>query len=180
MSYNANVYREQGGNRLVVRQGGEIEVRAGGRVDLQEGALLNLENGYSADGLGMIRLAKATWDFAEHGGAIGAHGLGVTLPDNAIVVGGFVDVITTCATAGADAGTMAIHVQGANDIVAAVAVNDAGKPWDAGLHAIVPKANTPESTGIKLTAPREITATIAGQAFTAGKFVVFLYYVLSD
>jgi len=150
-------------------------------VDLQAGSVLNMANGYSADGHGMLRLARATWDFAEHAGAIGAKGLGVTLPDNAIVVGGFIDVITTCTTAGADAGTMAIHVEGADDIVAAVAVNSANPgPWDAGQQAIIPKANTPETTGVKLTAAREITATIAAQEFTAGKFVVFLYYVLSD
>ena len=171
MSYQTKVYRPQGGDKLVVASGGAIE--------LQEGAALDIANGYNADGLGLLRLARATYDFAEHGGAIGAHGLGVTLPDNAIVVGGFVDVVTTCTTAGADAGTMAIHVQTAGDIVAAVAVSTAGNAWDAGLHAIIPKADTPETTGIKLTAARVITATIATQAFTAGKFVVFLYYVLS-
>ena len=133
-----------------------------------------------ADGLGLLRVARATWDFAEHGGAIGAIGLGVTLPDNAVIVGGFVDVVTTAITAGADAGTMAIHVQTAGDIVAAVAVSNGANPWDEGLHAIVPKANTPESTGIKLTAAREVTATIATQAFTAGKFTVFLYYLMGD
>jgi len=146
-------------------------------------AELNLVDGVSApgaDGLGLFRVARATYDFAEHGGAISSIGLGVTIPDNAIVCGGFVDVVTTATTAGADAGTMAIHVQSANDIVSAIAVSNGANPWDEGLHAIVPKANTPESTGIKLTAAREITATIATQAFTAGKFVVYLYYLQGD
>jgi len=169
---DAKIYHDSGATKIVVASGGTL--------DVQDGATLNIANGHSVDGLGMLRLARATYDFAEHGGAIGAIGLGVTLPDNAIVVGGFVDVVTTCTTAGADAGTMAIHVQTAGDIVAAVAVSTAGNAWDAGLHAIIPKADTPESTGIKLTAARVITATIATQAFTAGKFVVFLYYVVSD
>ena len=129
------------------------------------------------DGLGNLRVARATYDFAVNGGAISAINLGVTIPDNAIVCGGFIDVITTCITAGADAGTMAISIQAANDIVSAVAVSAGGNAWDAGLHAIVPKANTPETTGIKLTADRAITATIATQVFTAGKFVVYLYYL---
>ena len=133
-----------------------------------------------ADGLGFLKVARATYDFAEHGGAIGAINLGVTLPDDAVVCGGFVDVKTTCTTAGADAGTMALHVEAANDIVTAIAVSDGTNPWDAGLHAIKPKANTPETTGIKLTTARAITATIAGQAFTAGKFVLFLYYLVGD
>lgn len=133
-----------------------------------------------ATGLGFLRVAKATYDFAVNGGAVGAIDLGVTLPNKAIVVGGFVDVVTTCTTAGADAGTMALSILNANDIVSAVAVSDGANPWDEGKHAIVPKANTPESTGIKLTAAKPITATIATQAFTAGKFNVWLYYVVSD
>jgi hypothetical protein len=141
---------------------------------------VSVSGGYTIDGLGGLQVARATYDFAEHGGAIGAIGLGVSIPDNAIVCGGFVDVTATCTTAGNDAGTMAISIQQADDIVAAVAVNDGNNPWDAGLHAIVPKANTPESTGIKLTAAREITATISTQAFTAGKFTVFLYYLQGD
>jgi len=123
-------------------------------------AELNLVDGVSApsaNGLGLFRVARATYDFAVNGGAISAISSGVTIPDNAIVCGGFVDVVTTCTSAGADAGTMAIHVQGANDIVSAVAIS-AATDWDAGLHAIVPKANTPESTGIKLTAARTITS----------------------
>jgi hypothetical protein len=155
----------------------------GGVAVTSSAAELNLVDGASApgaDGLGFMRVARATYDFAEHGGAIGAINLGVTIPDDAIVCGGFVDVKTTCTTAGADAGTMALHVQSANDIVSAVAVSDGANPWDAGLHAIVPKANTPESTGIKLTAARAVTATIAGQAFTAGKFTLFLYYLQGD
>jgi len=158
-------------------------VKLAGTLVTSSAAELNLVDDVAApaaDGLGLMRVARATYDFAEHGGAIGAINLGVTIPDNAIVCGGFVDVVTTCTTASADAGTMAIHVQSANDIVSAVAVSDGANPWDAGLKAIVPKANTPESTAIKLTADRAITATIATQAFTAGKFTVFLYYLVGD
>jgi hypothetical protein len=130
-----------------------------------------------AEGLRRMMVAVARYDFSVDGGAISAIGSGVTIPDNAIICGGFVDVDQTCTSAGADAGTMAISVQGANDIVSAVAISDGTHPWDAGLHAIIPKANTPESTGVKLTAAREITFTIATQAFTAGKFTVFLEYL---
>jgi hypothetical protein len=169
--YQPRVFRRQGGNELVVASGGV--------VDIQEGAVVRMADGYSADGLGMTRVARATYDFAEHGGVIGPIGSGVTLPDNAIILRGMVDVATTCQTAGGDAGTMAIHVQGAGDIVAAIAVNNANPgPWDAGLHDVIPVGTA--ATAIKLTAPREITFTIAGQAFTAGKFTVWLEYVLGD
>ncbi len=167
MSYQPKVYRDNGGDRQVVADGGTLLVESGGALEI-EGA---------ADGLMAVGLAVATYDFAVDGGAVGAHGLGVTIPDNAIILDGMVDVITTCTTAGADAGTMAIHVEGANDIVAAIAVSDVSNPWDAGLHAIVPLGTA--ATAVKTTAAREITATIAGQEFTAGKFVVFLRYAVS-
>lgn len=127
-----------------------------------------------------LQCARAFYDFAVHGGTAGAKVLtGDVIPDNAVVLGGFVEVATTCTSAGADAGTMAIHVNAANDIVNAVAIN-AATDWDAGLHAIIPKFNTPETTGIKTTAARAITGTIAVQNFTAGRFTVFLFYVVGE
>jgi len=45
------------------------------------------------------------------------------------------------------------------------------------LKAIVPKANTPESTGIKLTAAREVTATVATSDLLTGKVSGYLYYL---
>lgn len=148
-------------------------------IDASDAAIATLEG--ASDGLGSLRVARATFDPSTTAGlrTTGAHGLGVTLPDNAIVVGGFVQVVTTFESA-ADSATVALKVQGANDVVSAIAIDDAGDPWDAGLHAIIPKANTPESTGILLSAEREITATVAVQALTAGKAIVFLYYVQGD
>ena len=127
-------------------------------------------------GLGAVR---ATYDFSVDGGAISAIGLGVTLPDNAIIVGGVVDVITTL-TSATDAATIALSANSADDLVAAIAISNVANPWDAGLQAIIPKSNTPESTGVKLTAAREITATIAVEAVTAGKFEVLLQYYQSS
>lgn len=127
----------------------------------------------------VLRVAKATYDFAEHGGAISAIDLGVTIPDNALIVGSSVDVITTATSAG-DAGTMALSVEGANDIVAAVAINDAANPWDAGSGPALVVNPTDADTHVKTTQPRQVTATIAAEAFTAGKFVVYLFYVIAD
>lgn len=131
----------------------------------------------SADGLGTLGVARFSFDPAGTPGhrTIGAHGLGVTIPDNAIVCGGFVDVDVTH-TSATDAATIALSVQGANDIVSAVAISNGANPWDAGLHAIIPKANTPETTGIKLTAAREVTATVAVEALTGGHLTGFLFF----
>ena len=127
------------------------------------------------DTKGVVMTAIATYDFAVNGGAISAIDLGITIPNNAVVLDGMIDVITT-ATSATDAGTMAIHLQSANDIVSAAAISASG--WDAGLTAIIPLGTA--ASAIKLTAARAVTATIAVEAFTAGKFHVIIRYVVTD
>ena len=122
-----------------------------------------------------LRVAQATWDYAVDGGAISAIGLGITIPANSIIVGSIIDVQTTCTSAGADAGTGALSVAGANDIVTAIAISDGTNPWDQGLHAGKPVFTA--ATAVKTTSAAEVTFTIAGQVFTAGKFVVNLFYI---
>lgn len=128
------------------------------------------------DGLGGLRVARFTFDAGvEANRAIGAHGVGVTLPIHAIVVGGFVDVNTAFGSEN-DTATIAISVQAANDVISAAAVS--GAPYSTiGRKAIVPKANTPESTSLKCSAAREITCTVAVEALAEGKLTGYLYYV---
>lgn len=134
-----------------------------------------LPSAAGVDGHSYLHVAMATYDFAVDGGAISAIDLGVDIPDNAIIVDSLVDVITTL-TSATDAATIAIHTQSADDIVAAVAIS-AATDWDAGLHAGIPVGTA--ATAIKMTAARAITATIAVEAVTAGKFIVFIYYIMS-
>jgi hypothetical protein len=124
------------------------------------------------------------------------YGLGVYLPTKAIITKVWIDVVTTFTSAGADAGTIAIHVQAADDVVAAVAISAAGDVWDAGIHgskigypnfgadaahdSAVEVAALFAASMLKLTAAREITATVAEQALTAGKANIYVEYVLSD
>ena len=151
------------------------------------------------DGLTVSKIAVATFDTAanDSSGAsnktIAAHGLGVHLPDNAIVIKDWYDVVTTFTTAD-DSGTSALKVQGANDLKAAIAIVTSGDVWDAGIHACLPNdfaldgnaltaiemAAARAATAIKLTAERELTATVAVQALTAGKLVLYVEYVISD
>jgi hypothetical protein len=135
----------------------------------------------SDNGLGSLRVARFTFDTATNDSAaasnktVAAHGTGVTLPAYALVVGGFVDVNTAFTSAGGTA-TIAISVEAANDIITAAAVS--GAPWSTiNRKAIVPKANTPESTAVKASTAKEITCTVAVQALTAGKLTGYLYYV---
>jgi len=103
--------------------------------------------------------------------------LGVTLPIHSIVVGGFVDVNTAFTSNGANAGEIAISIEAANDVISSAAVS--GAPYSTiGRKAIVPKANTPESTSLKCTAAREITATVAAQTLLTGKLTVYIYFIV--
>ena len=92
------------------------------------------------------------------------------------MVGGFYDVNTAFTSASTNTGEIAISVQAANDILSTLAVSDA-KLGTIGRKAIVPKANTPESTSVKTSAAKEITCTVAVAALTAGKLTGYLYYV---
>lgn len=154
------------------------------------------------DGLSVPKVAVATFDTAGNDSAgvsnktIAAHPLGVYLPDNAVVTRAWYDVIETFTTAD-DSGTIALHVQGANDLVAAIAISAADPGvYDAGVRGCLPGspvlgADASHDTAIevaaliaasmiKLTAERELTATVAVQALTAGKLVLHVEYVLSD
>lgn len=141
------------------------------------GWLRKLNNNLAgAVGLGVLGVARFDFDAGLAANqAVGAHGTGVSLPDDAIIVGGFVDVNTAFDSADST-GTIAISVEGANDIITAAAVS--GAPWSTiGRKAIIPKANTPESTSVKTTAVREITCTVAVQDLTEGKLTGYLYFV---
>ncbi len=124
-----------------------------------------------------VGFLKATYDFAVHGGAISTIGLGKYLPDNAVIIDGIVDVVTTLTSSG-DTATVSVNSEGAGDLVAAIAINDVSNPWDAGLQAIIPDGT--DTNAIKLTDDREIAITVAVQALTAGKFHVLLRYFVTD
>jgi hypothetical protein len=132
-------------------------------------------------GLGFLRVARFEFDTEAEDSAgvdnttVAAHGTGVTIPQYAIVVGGFVDVNEPFGSAD-DSAQIAIKVEGANDIISAAAVS--GAPYSTiGRKAIVPKANTPESTSVKTTVAREITCTVSVQALEVGKLTGYLYFV---
>lgn len=126
---------------------------------------------------GNLRTARVEYDFAVDGGAIGSitlRGQGA-IPDNAIIVDGLIDVITTF-TSATDAATVALTANSAGDLKAAVAISNGANPWDAGLKDLVPVSTA--ATSVKLTADRSLVMAIAGEALTAGKMVIFVNYML--
>jgi hypothetical protein len=112
-------------------------------------------------------------------GGIGPHLISAALPDNALVLYGIVEILETFTDGIDDSGTMALHVEGANDLITATAISS-GTFWDAvKTKAVVPDALRLAgiATAIKLSAARQITMTVAVRAVTAGKLVGWLFYV---
>ena len=154
------------------------------------------------NGLTVYKVANAVFDSAGTDSAgvanttKAAHGLGVYLPINAIITRAWYDVVDVFTSPATDAATIALHVQAAGDLVVANDINDSLDPWDAGLHgtllgAPVLGAATSHDTALelavlqsaamlKLTAERELIATVAVQVLTLGKLVLFVEYVLSE
>jgi hypothetical protein len=150
---------------------------AGWLKDVADNAALLAPMFSGGDGLGALRVAQFTFDAGVVANrTVAAHGTGVTLPANALIVGGFVNVNTLFTSANANNGTIAISVEGANDIITAGAVS--GAPYSSiGRKAIIPKANTPESTSVLVSTAKEITCTVAVSALLTGKLTGYLYYV---
>lgn len=111
------------------------------------------------------RVAKATYDFAAHGGAVGAIGLGVIVPKGAIIQSCTGNVLTALASGGS--ATVAISA-GTDALNAATAFDDATMVG-VDVHLAV--------TAPVVAAGGEITWTIAGAALTAGKYDIYVEYV---
>ena len=105
-----------------------------------------------------------------------------SIPDNSIIVGGFVDVITTFAGNGDDSSTISIGLNSGVDVVAAVAIKDGGNPWDAGLHDVIPDSTG--STALKLSAARDLsvtwTAVATDTTLAAGEMDIVLFYIVGS
>ena len=111
-----------------------------------------------------LRCAKATYDFDVHGGATGtAQGLGVIIPNGAIVKSVTGNVITTLASDGS--ATIAINL-GATEVNAATAFD----------HADYVSVDQHFSTLTVLAADSEVNLDIATAALTGGKYDIFVEY----
>ncbi len=121
---------------------------------------------------------KCVYDFAVLGGAVATinlvddEGNLAVIPDNAVIERVVVDVITQPVSSGS--ATVAIGANTTTDILGATA--KASLP--VGLLEGVPVGTV--ATAVKLTAARNITATIGTAALTAGKINVFVEYYVSE
>jgi hypothetical protein len=126
-------------------------------------------------GMGRPITAVAEYSFARDGGAQGAIPLvGDKIPNGAVVIDALISVEALCTSAGSTA-TIALSVQSAADLQTAAVVS--GAPFSTtGPKRCNPMTAT--ATPIAITAERTITATVAVQALTAGKFKVTVTYVV--
>lgn len=122
-----------------------------------------------------LRQARAVYDFATQGGAVGTIALtgALGIPSGAIILGGVIDT-TTAPTSLNSTATIAIQLNAANDLVTAAAVS--GAPWSTtGRKALIPVFTA--ATMVKATAARDISAVVAVEALTAGHFDVWVVYL---
>ncbi len=140
----------------------------------QTGAFTGSGNIYSTsstEGLHTRQIARATYDFAVDGGTTGAvTSLGVTIPDNAVIIGGYIDVTTGTLPLTT---TFAIQLNTGNDIYAA-----STNLQDVGISAIVPVYTA--ATAVKTTNDMDLSwVTMVGNA-TQGVFEVVVEYDIME
>lgn len=99
---------------------------------------------------------------------VAAHPLDVTIPDNAIVILGFVDVIE--AVTSDDSATVAIHLVNANDLLTATAKASLATKAQLPMAAVIAQP-------IKLEAEKAVTVTVGTAALTAGKINGYIVWM---
>ncbi|MCW3129257.1 MAG: hypothetical protein N2V75_04050 [Methanophagales archaeon] len=152
-------------------------------VDAADATVIDLESipenklaNYGLDGLHPKRIARVTYDYNEHGGAVGTIGLGVTLPKNALVVRGYYYQHTVFASEGS--ATVEFGYEGDTDaFIAQAAYNNT--QYDIGSHDGVSDGAAANFHG-PLSEAKEVAITIGTAALTAGKLILFLEYVITD
>ena len=127
-----------------------------------------------------LKVAHARYDFAVHGGAISTITLSDPngrnmIPQNAIILGGTIDIITQLGSGGSatiaigtSAGSSSSSIKGATAVAS----------WTVGQLVAVPIFTA--ATYVKMTALGSLTATIATATLNAGVFEVHLLYVVSS
>jgi hypothetical protein len=131
-----------------------------------------LLNNAASDRFSLVeRTTMIDVDFSEVS-AIGTKAIGPVIPDNAIIMGAYMEVLTAVVGAGA---SIELGINAAADLQAAAAV--AGAPWSTtGFKALSALAAQPPAATsfIKLTANRQLSVVTTAAVLTAGRFVVYV------
>lgn len=156
---------DQNALRMWIGNGGVLDVETGGDITF----------GAQSLGLSYIHFAKATYNFATNGGGNGTSSLGVTIPAGSLIIGGYVDTITT--VQGVSTGsTLGFGAESGADLLAAHTVGSSyftpGTP-----RTLVPAFT---SASVKTTVPRTLNSVIGVSGLSAGKVNLFIEYYISQ
>lgn len=123
--------------------------------------------------VGRTKWARAYYDFATDGGAVGAIVLrGDKIPNGAVVLDTIISVTDSVTSGGA--ATVSLGINSATDVRAAATLSTAPKlDTEANARAAVTRATAPLTSD----AANDITATVAVAALTAGAFSVLVEYI---
>ncbi len=143
---------------------------------------VDLDNFTNAEGVAKLsrklgaKMGSGRGIFSATGGStIAAHGTGLVIPKGCSITRCIYKVLTTF-TSATDAGTIALSCVAANDIVTATAISS-GTTWDASIPIVCVPVTATLSTWLHTTVDSEVTATVAVEALTAGKLVVFVEWL---
>lgn len=130
--------------------------------------------GNGQEGIQLFRVARFEYDITGgDSGAIGAHGLGVKLPANALLIRSFFRVDTVFSDSGA--GTVALSCEDANNIYSAADITGISTGvLTTGIHDGFDDITT---VGSAIAAECEITATVATAAQDAGKLTGWVFFL---
>jgi hypothetical protein len=134
------------------------------------------DNFQSLASLTGLHITKFTFDTAANDAGevpasnktVAAHPMAVTIPDNAIVVGGNIDVIAAITSDGS--ATVAIHLVAANDLLTATAKASLPIKAQLPMAAVI-------AAPIKLEAEKAVTVTVGTAALTAGKIDGYIIWM---
>jgi len=160
------------GSLLIDTDDGSWYVNIGTRLSpIWQGLFLPATAG---SGLGSTGVAKMSYDFASHGGAIGTiiPNSSPIVPVGAIILGGVINVTTQLQGAGA---SIALGL-GSGAQLAALKAATAVATWVVGITIpLIPLYTA--ATYVKVLASAPLSMTISGGALTAGKMDVNVSYV---
>ena len=133
---------------------------------------INAELAYSSG----LHITKFTFDTAAKDAAstpvsnktVAAHPMAVSIPDNAIVISGHVDVITAVTSGGS--ATVAISLVADNDLLTATELTGLTEGKQLPMAAV-------KTAPIKLSAEKAVTVTVGTAALTAGKFDGYIVWM---
>ena len=123
------------------------------------------------------RWARISYNFSSNGGAQGTVNLTGTIPNNSIIIGGFVDVTTSLASS-SNSANCSLGIVNSGDLVSLIAINNGSSPWSIGIKSIIP--NGTGGNAIKLPSNKIVDFVISSEDLTVGTFDLWLEYLIGS